>query len=62
MFLGGFFGCDGGGARCSESQIEQLGPSAPTGDGLTEEVKVRMSTPINGTAQKLLKLRVNQLP
>ena len=46
----------------TESQIEQLGPPVATGDGLTEEVTVRVATPINGTAQKFLKLRVNQLP
>ena len=46
----------------TESQIEQLGPPAATGDGLTEEVTVRVATPIDGTGQKFLKLRVEQLP
>ena len=46
----------------TESQIEQLGAPVATGDGLTEEVTVRVATPINGTAQKFLKLRVEQLP
>ena len=46
----------------TESQIEQLGPPVATGDGLTEEVTVRVATPIDGTAQKFLRLRVDQLP
>ena len=46
----------------TESQIEQLGPPVATGDGLTEEVTVRVATPIGGTAQKFLKLRVEQVP
>ncbi len=46
----------------TESQIEQLGPPVATGDGLTEEVTVRVATAINGMAQKFLKLRVEQLP
>ena len=46
----------------TESQIEQLGPPVATGDGLTEEVTVRVATPINGTAREFLKLRVEQLP
>ena len=29
-----------------------------TGDGLTEEVTVRVATPISGQAQKFLRLRV----
>ena len=46
----------------TESQIEQLGPPVATGDGLTEEVTVRVATPIDGMSQKFLKLRVEQLP
>jgi hypothetical protein len=46
----------------TESQIEQLGLPAPTGDGSTEEVTVRVATPIAGQPMKFLRLRVNQLP
>jgi len=46
----------------TESQIAQPGPPVATGEGLTEEVTVRVASPINGTAQKFLTLRVNQLP
>ena len=46
----------------TESQIEQLGLPAATGDGLTEEVTVRVAPPINGMSQKFLMLRVEQLP
>jgi hypothetical protein len=46
----------------TESQIEQLGPPVATGDGLTEEVTVRVSAPIGGVVRKFLRLRVNQVP
>ena len=46
----------------TESAIEQIGLPTPTGDGFTEEVTVRLATPIGGTAKKFLRLRVNQLP
>ena len=46
----------------TESQLDQLGPPVATGDGLTEEVTVRVAAPIGGTVQKFLKLRVEQWP
>ena len=46
----------------TESQIEQLGLPVPTGDGLTEEVTVRVAATIGGTSQKFMTLRVDQLP
>ena len=46
----------------TESQIEQLGLPVATGDGLTEEVTVRVATPIGTLAKKFLRLRVNQRP
>ena len=45
----------------TESQLDQLGAPVATGDGLTEEVTVRVATPIGGLAKKFLRLRVEQL-
>lgn len=46
----------------TESQIEQLGLPVATGDGLTEEVTVRVTTPINALERKFLRLKVGQWP
>ena len=45
----------------TESDIEQLGPPSPNGDG-TEQVTVRVKTPIDGIPKKFLRLQVIQLP
>lgn len=46
----------------SESQIEQIGLPVPTGDGVTEEVTVRRTTPIETLGQGYLRLKVLRSP
>jgi hypothetical protein len=46
----------------TQAQISQVGVPAPTGDGVTEEVTVRVNTPIAGAAKKFLSLRVTDSP
>ena len=46
----------------SESQIEQIGLPVPTGDGVTEEVTVRLTVPLETIEQGYLRLNLMQSP
>lgn len=46
----------------SETQIEQIGLPAPTGDGLTEEITVRLTVPMETLGQVYLQLKVLRSP
>lgn len=46
----------------SETDIEQIGYPIPTGDGLTEEVTVRLTVPLVTLNQAYLRLNVMQMP
>jgi hypothetical protein len=42
----------------SGNQLEQVGAPTPTGDGVTQTVKVRLKTPIQSLGKKFIRLRV----
>ncbi len=46
----------------SEEEIEQVGLPTPTGDGLTEEVTIRLALPLDGSTRRFLRLKAMQLP
>jgi hypothetical protein len=46
----------------SESLIEQIGLPVPTGDGVTEEVTVRLATPVEVLPRAYLRVKVSEGP